>query len=702
MADIRINSLPSTASSSSSDDFIAIDGATNGTRKLNAFSPTFGGNLTVSGTTGVTATDLILGSSGPSVKSSLSARAPRQGLVFDGTAGASMSTASLGTGDFTFSAVFKAPAITGSNYSWLFGGNTSMGIAVWTQGVRLTKVNVAEVTTFTATISPSLWYHLAVVKASGFITAYLNGVQIGTPFNDSAGTYTGSAVIGGYSGTSSLVTALSVISPLIYNRALSASEVVALYEAGAPATATYGGGVNDAGQTVTAASSTSLVTGANSNFSSDSGYWNKLNTVTISGGNCTLGSGAGIYRYSSSLVQRGKYYGFTVTISALSGTLTVGSNNGTTYLGVSSQASTTSTGTFSGYFYADNGNFIISVSGGGSATLTGFTIFPAGLLLAPDAAQAGGGLVWYDTSGNAANITLPASGVSWNVPSSLKLGGNWTAAGNLNASGGFYVSGSAVSPNNTACVDLSFQTTYGKVSAINRGVGNFPLALNPEGGSVLVNTTTNSGNGAIQLATHTTSAGGIGFGTDTSLFRTAAGEVGLDALSGTATVFGLRVAGTRKSYLYWENGTSTLTLAAEAASSSLKFLSANALALTLDSSQNATFAGKVTVSKANAGLDTSVTVNNTDSAANSTSSLILTSVAGSWTIQNNRSGGHLYFKDPATSATQLQINNSTGLATFAGSIAINNTVQTAAGVASTHKVTISIGGTTYYLLATNV
>ena len=44
---------------------------------------------------------------------------------------------------------------------------------------------------------------------------------------------------------------------------------------------------------------------------------------------------------------------------------------------------------------------------------------------------------------------------------------------------------------------------------------------------------------------------------------------------------------------------------------------------------------------------------------------------------------------------------SAAVATFAGSIAINNTVQTASSVASTHKVTISIGGVTYYLLATN-
>lgn len=49
MADIRINSLPTTAVASSSDDFLALDGTTNGTRKLNAYSPTFGGNVTVSG-----------------------------------------------------------------------------------------------------------------------------------------------------------------------------------------------------------------------------------------------------------------------------------------------------------------------------------------------------------------------------------------------------------------------------------------------------------------------------------------------------------------------------------------------------------------------------------------------------------------------------------------------------------------------------
>ncbi|MGA0073356.1 MAG: hypothetical protein ACO3K0_12000, partial [Steroidobacteraceae bacterium] len=53
MADTRINAL-STASSSASDDYVPIDGTTNGTRKLSAYSPSFGGNATVGGTLTVT------------------------------------------------------------------------------------------------------------------------------------------------------------------------------------------------------------------------------------------------------------------------------------------------------------------------------------------------------------------------------------------------------------------------------------------------------------------------------------------------------------------------------------------------------------------------------------------------------------------------------------------------------------------------
>jgi hypothetical protein len=55
MADTRINAL-STATVSLSDDFLPIDGTTAGTKKLSAYSPSFGGNATVGGTLTVSGT----------------------------------------------------------------------------------------------------------------------------------------------------------------------------------------------------------------------------------------------------------------------------------------------------------------------------------------------------------------------------------------------------------------------------------------------------------------------------------------------------------------------------------------------------------------------------------------------------------------------------------------------------------------------
>jgi hypothetical protein len=63
MADIRIKDLTTTASTTAADDFFAADGATNGTRKLSAYSPTFGGNATVGGTLTVSGETFTLANS---------------------------------------------------------------------------------------------------------------------------------------------------------------------------------------------------------------------------------------------------------------------------------------------------------------------------------------------------------------------------------------------------------------------------------------------------------------------------------------------------------------------------------------------------------------------------------------------------------------------------------------------------------------
>jgi hypothetical protein len=52
-----------------------------------------------------------------------------------------------------------------------------------------------------------------------------------------------------------------------------------------------------------------------------------------------------------------------------------------------------------------------------------------------------------------------------------------------------------------------------------------------------------------------------------------------------------------------------------------------------------------------------------------------------------------------TTNTGLSVTGTLGVT---GAVAIGNTVAAAAAIASTHKVTMVIGGVTYYLLASNV
>jgi hypothetical protein len=69
MADIRIKDLATTATTTASDDFMAVDGSTNGTRKMNAAAPAFLTSVTTPSLTAPASTDLTLagGSSGASL-----------------------------------------------------------------------------------------------------------------------------------------------------------------------------------------------------------------------------------------------------------------------------------------------------------------------------------------------------------------------------------------------------------------------------------------------------------------------------------------------------------------------------------------------------------------------------------------------------------------------------------------------------------
>ena len=175
MADIRINSLPTTASASSSDDFLALDGATNGTRKLNAFSPTFGGNLTVSGTgthsfSGMVEATQLKATAGSSAQGSMWTNSPA-GLILQGKTGS--------TNDFTIT----NPAAN-ANVMVVPTGTTNAVFGTSPNTVTLAAGNLTvsggTVTSGTGTLTLNSSANTVVLQSSGTTALTLDASQNAT------------------------------------------------------------------------------------------------------------------------------------------------------------------------------------------------------------------------------------------------------------------------------------------------------------------------------------------------------------------------------------------------------------------------------------------------------------------------------------------------------------------------------------------
>ena len=414
MADIRINSLPTTATSAASDDYVALDGAANGTRKILA------SNIAQN------VSDVVLGVNGPSVKSSLDARAARQGLVSDSTNNtiSIANTQVFGTGDFTLS-IWYNPTLAETTYPIYPAANNGVGFKITNAGAFVIRFSgVGDLTASTATIVANKWQLLTYTRSGTTGTYYVNGVAAGTVTDSN-----------NYSAATNTINANGIVSGLyIYNRALSASEVVSLFEAGVPAGADYNTASN------TALNTSSFV---NIDFTTLTGASATGFTATNTSGAFKYAKSAGVFSITTGQRIRVRY--------TLSGTFT-NLRMELAEAGVAGKSAyaTLSSGTNEATLVAtgSTANGVVQFYSNGSSdnfTLSSVTIDRPGLLLAPDAAQAGGGLAWYDTSGNAANITLPASGVSWNVPSSQKTASGWTFGGNLTVNGSGNFTGSSLS-----------------------------------------------------------------------------------------------------------------------------------------------------------------------------------------------------------------------------------------------------------------
>lgn len=215
------------------------------------------------------------------------------------------------------------------------------------------------------------------------------------------------------------------------------------------------------------------------------------------------------------------------------------------------------------------------LTGGGVATnlVNGTGLFANGTAAAPSISFASAtGLGFYEY--NSTTLGLAMSGAQkflFNSAGEI-IGPNISGALRLDTAG--YITLTAAGTNQNITLTPS-------------GTG-FAQIGSASGTLLLVGTGTNSSNGAIQLATHTTSAGGIGFGTDTSLFRANNGRL---ALNGTGAGFlYFYESGAEKGYV----GTVSGDVYFGTSTAKNIFLQPNGVpALTLDASQNSTFGGIV-------------------------------------------------------------------------------------------------------------
>lgn len=136
MADIRIKDLTTTASSTASDDFFAADGTTNGTRKLSAYSPSFGGNATVGGTLTVNAA-----SGGSFIGDGGAAVASRQ-LTVRSVNGSAFRTVASFANDITGAGAFTAIELLSDSVTGVLASyGPTYSTAAYANGITLANGN---------------------------------------------------------------------------------------------------------------------------------------------------------------------------------------------------------------------------------------------------------------------------------------------------------------------------------------------------------------------------------------------------------------------------------------------------------------------------------------------------------------------------------------------------------------------------------
>jgi hypothetical protein len=490
--------------------------------------------------------------------------------------------------------------------------------------------------------------------------------------------------------------------------------------------------------------------------------------VTVSGSNATVGGNLTVSGVTTSAgISNSGALTFTAAIGQVAGSIAKNATYGLTYYGVTGSSNDNTMLNASGAVVLSNpagttnatlaGN--LTVSGTGTSSVAGsLSVGTVGVTMPAtvrayftDAATAVGqptiSLVGA-TGGYGAGVDFvsPLSGGSGTIKSMARIVADGASAWNTTAS--------------TQDANLNFYTSLG-------GTLTKWMTLQTSG-NLLLGTAADSANGKLQLATHTTSAGGIGFGTDTSLYRSAAGQLRgpssfVDAtFSSSGLFFGASMTlQANDNVLIKTNGSVTAltldtsqnaTFAGDVGlSGNEKYLnlfstysvgsnsrarlravgsgggsgyggsftvdtrtSGNTFitALTIDDAQNATFAGQITASGISHKLGSGgtgsanalLTIDGSSASSYGPYIVLQRNSTNKWQFGtysgiNGGTSDDFLLYNPTAANEALKIAAATSNATFAGSIAIGNTVNTVSPTSPNRTITMVIGGTTYYIHA---
>lgn len=135
-------------------------------------------------------------------------------------------------------------------------------------------------------------------------------------------------------------------------------------------------------------------------------------------------------------------------------------------------------------------------------------------------------------------------------------------------------------------------------AVINAPTGPFKLQQGGSTAQVIVGsitifggTTTNNSNGVIQLQSSTTSAGGIGFGSDMALFRLSASNLKLSSTNGVSNLYFDNTSITTVAFI--GSNATALNLGTLGGGGNVAIFSNGSTGITLDTSLNTTFAGTI-------------------------------------------------------------------------------------------------------------